>query len=223
MDDLRDIDDPAPRRDGRDVRWEAHRARRRRQLVEQALRAIRTHGPGVGMDDLAAQAGTSKTVLYRHFGDRMGVHQAVVEAVDELILGEISAAARPGDSAGDQIAAMVSAYLRLVQRDPSIYRFVVARPVEAGADSGGDPVRRLTDRVGSRITQTLLDSGIDATDADVWGHAMVGLVQAAADRWLADGMPSSVEELTERLTRLLTPDPARPAGSAHRTFDTTNG
>ena len=35
---------PNGARDGRDMRWEAHRTRRRRQLVEAALKAIRKHG-----------------------------------------------------------------------------------------------------------------------------------------------------------------------------------
>ena len=53
---------PAP--DGRSTRWDQHRAARRRELVDATLRAIRQHGAGVGMDDIAAVAGTSKTVVY---------------------------------------------------------------------------------------------------------------------------------------------------------------
>ena len=68
--------------DGRDTRWAQHRAQRRRELVEAALRAIRRHGPGVGMDEISAEAGTSKTVVYRHFRDRTGLYAAVVESVD---------------------------------------------------------------------------------------------------------------------------------------------
>ena len=34
------------------------------------------------MDEIAAEAGTSKTVLYRHFADRAGLYLAVVESVD---------------------------------------------------------------------------------------------------------------------------------------------
>ena len=64
--------------DGRDTRWATHREQRRRELVEDTLRAIRKHGAGVGMDEIAAQAGTSKTVIYRHFGDRAGLIAAAI-------------------------------------------------------------------------------------------------------------------------------------------------
>ena len=44
------------------------------------------------MDEIAAEAGTSKTVIYRHLGDRLGLYLAVCESVDALILAEIDAA-----------------------------------------------------------------------------------------------------------------------------------
>ena len=53
-------------------------------LVESAIRTIRSRGAAVGMDELASDAGTSKTVFYRHFTDRRGLYQAVAARVDEL-------------------------------------------------------------------------------------------------------------------------------------------
>ena len=41
------------------------------------------------MDDIATEAKTSKTVLYRHFGDRLGLYQAVCESVDGLLTREL--------------------------------------------------------------------------------------------------------------------------------------
>ena len=38
----------ARRIDGRTTRWDAHRARRRSELTQAALRALRRHGPSVG-------------------------------------------------------------------------------------------------------------------------------------------------------------------------------
>ncbi len=53
------------------------------------MRTIRSRGAGVGMDELASEAGTSKTVFYRHFTDRRGLYLAVAERVDELIIRDI--------------------------------------------------------------------------------------------------------------------------------------
>ena len=79
-------------RDGRDARWEGHREARRSELVDATIRAIRRHGPGVGMDDIAAEAGTSKTVVYRHFDDRAGLYRAVVARIESRVVGSVAGA-----------------------------------------------------------------------------------------------------------------------------------
>ena len=52
------------------------------------------------MDEIAAEAGTSKTVLYRHFGDKAGLYLAVVESVDRLVAGDLQRALAGGRLAG---------------------------------------------------------------------------------------------------------------------------
>lgn len=200
------------------MRWEAHRAKRRRQLVEAALKAIRKHGAGVGMDEIAAAAGTSKTVLYRHLGDRSGLYRAVVEAVDETILADLAEAGQHGR--GDVVArigGMVTAYLAMVERDPEIYRFVMTRPLETTEGDPEDPVHQISDRVGEQLTRVLeqhLREHGRAQDADLlapfWGHGIVGLVRSASDQWLASHRlpgraPLDVETVTHAVVELIRP------------------
>src|SRR5690606_22352587 len=119
-------------------------------------RAIRRQGPAVGMDEIAAEAGTSKTVIYRHFGGRTGLYLAVVEAVDEVILQDLDAAMSgtdPEDLVG-LVRDMVGSYLSLVAKDPAIYRFVVSRPL-LDRPVPEDPVAGLTDRIGDRVAAVL--------------------------------------------------------------------
>lgn len=202
-------------RDGRDARWEAHRTKRRRQLVEAALKAIRKHGAGVGMDEIAASAGTSKTVLYRHLGDRAGLYRAVVAAVDETILADLAAAQQGQGGTVERIAAMVRAYLSMVERDPEIYRFVMTRPLETPQGADEDPVHQITDRVAGQLTGTLrehlLARGHPQAEllAPVWGTGLVGLVQSAADHWLASRRTAaphlSPDDVTDAVVSLIRP------------------
>lgn len=183
--------------DGRDARWTQHRADRRRQLVEAAIRAVRKHGASVGMDEIAAVAGTSKTVIYRHFGDRLGLYLAVCEAVDVLILKDFDKALRRGVSpdaplAGnphDVLVAVIDSYLALVENDPELYRFVVRRPL-VDLPPEADPVAGLTDVIAGRLTEiftlALTAADRDPAPARTWGHALVGYVREAADRWLSE-------------------------------------
>lgn len=237
-----------PDTDGRDTRWAEHRLSRRRELVDAALRAVREHGAGVGMDEIATAAGTSKTVVYRHLGDRAGLHAAVVATVDEQILGDLQAAmdARAGHGrTGDErllaltedpqglVAALVDCYLRLVERDPEVYRFVVTRPLARGdaseasdaddAGDAGDPVAGLTNRIADRLAQVfaarLRSQGRDPAPATTWAHGLVGFVRAATDAWLGGperlGRGEAVAHVSALagagLAAALAPDPARAA------------
>lgn len=204
------------RADGRDTRWVQHRAVRRRELVEAALRAIRRHGATVGMDDISAEAGTSKTVIYRHFGDRTGLYAAVAESVDQRILERLREAT--GDwTAQDPTAlvgSMVDAYLSLVEKDPEIYRFVVTRPLlERPVEH--DPVAGLTDHIGARVAQALEAhltlQGRDASCAQTWGHGLVGFVRAAADHWMNSERARPRQDLVADVTALFAPALAGPS------------
>ncbi len=198
--------------DGRSTRWDEHRQSRRKELVEATLRAIRAHGASVGMDEIAASAGTSKTVFYRHFADRAGLYHAVAQRVDALILRDLTAALGSTathltgveESPRDVVAAAIDSYLRLVEKDPDVYRFIVNAPLLD--HPVGDPAGAVTDHISAQIAavieRALTESGRDHAAAPVWGAGIVGMVRAAADRWLSDPGSMSREELAEYLSTL---------------------
>ena len=199
--------------DGRSTRWDEHRATRRRELVEATLRAIRKHGAAVGMDEIAATAGTSKTVFYRHFTDRDGLYAAVSASVDALILRDLGQAV---GAAGDDlttaesdpralIAGAIDAYLRLVEKDPEVYRFVVNAPLldsRTEGDPAGVVTSHIAEQMGALVAAALASAGRDTTPAAVWGAGLVGMVRAAADQWLTRPEAMGREQLTEHLTDL---------------------
>ncbi len=186
--------------DGRDTRWAEHRRTRRRELVEDTLRAIRRHGAGVGMDEIAAQAGTSKTVIYRHFGDRAGLYVAVVASVHDFIHADLRAALELADAADLSRLAhdLADAYFALVERDPEIYRFVLSPPAtEASLDPYGGLPELIGEHVSRAIAGHLVRQGQDPACATTWGHGLVGFIRAAADSWMAtDPRPSRAAVLT---------------------------
>ncbi len=198
------------RQDGRDTRWESHRAKRREELVSHALRAIRSQGAGVGMDDIAARAGTSKTVIYRHFGDRAGLYSAIVSSVHDYIhqgLTTTLALASDADMTA-LVAELADTYLRLVEHDPEIYRFTLHRPPSAD-DDALDPAGSLTDLIGDHVSQAiaarLAAEGRDTSPADTWAHGLVGFIRAAADHWMAAEDRPPREAVVSQITALFAP------------------
>ncbi|MGN6752396.1 MAG: TetR/AcrR family transcriptional regulator [Intrasporangium sp.] len=204
-----------PSRDGRDTRWEQHREQRRSELVDATIRAIRTHGAGVGMDDIASQAATSKTVVYRHFGDKAGLYQAVADRIDQRVYRHVAAALSSMGHSEDLrlvVASTVEAYLSLVESDPEVYRFVVNRPL-VDRPLADDPVEATTNRVVDLLLSAV-PFAADARRARVRALALVGSVQAVADDWLSspDRLPRAdvVDVLTDLAWHGLGPMLAEP-------------
>ncbi|MDO5534079.1 MAG: TetR/AcrR family transcriptional regulator [Propionibacteriaceae bacterium] len=190
--------------DGRATRWAQHNAERRRELVEATLRAIRKHGHGIGMDELAAEAGTSKTVFYRHFGDRSGLYAAVVDSVQEFILGNFTgplAAELPPDQLVTELA---DAYLAVVEADGEIYRFVANRPGDSP-----DPVLGITNRIGDEVSAAfrrwLVAEGLDPEPANIWGHGATGFIWAVADRWILTDLRRPRADVVTYVHQFFTP------------------
>ena len=203
---VRDSSQPkiAQVRDRRDSRWDEHRRARRRELVDAALIAVGRHGAGVGMDEIAAAAGTSKTAVYRHFADRGELHPAVGARGAVPLTAPRRAAMESSDSPRGMLAAAIDAYLAFLEADPEVYRFVVHTHPAGAAD--GDPIATLSDLVGDQaaalVGAALRSTGADETPAPPWGHGVVGLVRSAADWWLRADRPMPRGDLAAHLTDL---------------------
>jgi AcrR family transcriptional regulator len=210
-------------RDRRDSRWDSHREQRRVELVAATITAVRRHGAGVGMDDIAAEAGTSKTAVYRHFRDRTGLYVAVCETVAKVLVGQIRKATDREFGASGRgprfaLSEGIDAYLRLIESDREVYLFVVHRPLLDPAVHAADPVTDLVAMIGDHVAGVIAkqfrrNGHDDAARARSWGHGLVGLVRGAADDWITRPDGTTRDELTARLTDLAWAGLAGPASS----------
>lgn len=199
--------------DGRGSRWEAHRAARRKELIAAVVAVVRADGAAVSMDDIAVASGVAKPVYYRYFADKADLHLAVGRAVARSVVRQITEAMDREHSARAKLAASIDVYLRLIEADPEVYRFVV-HSAPPSRDARRDPVEDFASIVGLHATQVVGDllrqAGADAAAAEPWGFGLVGMVRAAADRWLEH--PSmSREAMVDYLADLVVPGLAAAA------------
>ena len=110
--------------DGRSTRWADHREARRAELVRIARRTVHHRGPDVSMEEIAAAAGTSKSIVYRYFADKTGLQIAVAEAVVLQIQGALEGVLRIAPTPRDGLRAMVAVYLEMIESSPNVYAFV---------------------------------------------------------------------------------------------------
>lgn len=168
------------------------------------------------MSEIAAAAGVTKPILYKHFGDKGGLYQAVAERYLEQLLdllrGALTAGEAPSSSDEERLADArrrihdtIDAYLAFVAREKEVYAFLMHRAVGERSEAHvtvADFIRRLGDEIAIILGEELRRYGVDSGAAEPWAHGMVGMVYLAADRWL-DRPTMPRERLVEYLTELL--------------------
>jgi AcrR family transcriptional regulator len=161
------------------------RAARRAELLEAAVRAIRRDGPMVSMDVIAGEAGVTKPIVYRHFGDRVGLASALADQFGAALVAELDEALTQDLPPEQLLRATIDTYLAFVERDPHLYSFLVGR---LGAPVGTDVANGLVGQVGARVTlvlgEQLRNLGIDSGPSEAWAFGIVGMVHLAGDWWL---------------------------------------
>src|SRR6266542_3171738 len=101
------------------------RMARRLELLEAAIEVIRREGPTASMDEIAAQAGITKPIVYRYFGDRAGVYQAVAEQYCADLTSRFQSAVATSRDLHANVVKAIDAYLAFVQDDPQVHQFLL--------------------------------------------------------------------------------------------------
>ncbi len=181
-----------PAVDGRSARWDDHREARREELAHVARRLVHHRGPDVSMDEIAAAAGTSKSIVYRYFTDKSGLQLAVAEAVVHDIRDALAHAADAAVTPREALRGMVATYLEMIESSPNVYAFVTR---DASAASGGEVghflesvTRLVAEPFAREVGATARDRAALAQAQDsawLWAAGAVGFVRGAGERWLA--------------------------------------
>ncbi len=171
------------------------------------------------MDQIAAFAGTSKAVFYRHFADKADLYRAVGQQLAAGLGEQLGAKIAQQPDPRSMITAGIDGYLAALDKNPELYRFVVRNPVVEKA--GGDPVADYTGLIAAKIDALIAQLPVPAGGASrraPWGIAIVGMVKAAGDWWLDHPGTLTRAELAESLTGLLWGDAAGLQGAMNQTI-----
>ncbi|GAB2630412.1 TetR/AcrR family transcriptional regulator [Nocardia goodfellowii] len=165
--------------------------RNRQAIVGAARELVISHGPGVGMDQLAAAAGVAVGTLYRHFPTKKDLIEAIVDELSSTIGESLDAAlARaeldPGVAVEELIGLLRSVVLDMSQE--RLFRFAAAEVAEA-------PFLKLQTRGRAAVDRLVaLAHRADALYPDITGDDVILLLASAPAvdveepqrlRWLA--------------------------------------
>jgi AcrR family transcriptional regulator len=193
---------PVVKTDGRKRRWHQHKVDRRNELVDGTLEAIRRRGRNVSMDEIAADIGVSKTVLYRYFVDKNDLTTAVLMRFAQTTLIPNMAAALSANLDGfDLTREIIRVYVETVAAEPEPYQFVMANSSASKSKVIADSERIIARMLAVMLRQRMAEAGMDTGGVEPWAYMIVGGVQLATHSWISHPRMSS-DELIDYLTML---------------------
>jgi AcrR family transcriptional regulator len=158
----------------------------REELLDAAITVIRRDGPGASMEAIAAAAGVTKPILYRHFGHRDGLTSALAARFAEDLRARLQRALGREGGPREVLLATIDAYVGFIESDPQLYRFLVRHALRQEWD--GERLSGFIRQVGADIAvvlgEQLRAAGRDSGAAEPWAYGIVGLVHMAGDWWL---------------------------------------
>jgi AcrR family transcriptional regulator len=183
---------------------QARRAARREEFVDAAIRAIRRYGPRVSMHEMAAEAGVTKPILYRHFGAKGGLYHAIAERYTADLLGQITSALVRDLPSRELIETTLDAYLGFLEQETEIHRFLMERALQERPESAQFLIG-FREQVAIELEKVLRDrvAPVGGTEgAGPWAHAVVGMAELAGEWWM-DHHEMTREQLVNYLATLL--------------------
>lgn len=173
------------------------RAARRETILRGAAHAFARQGyAATSMEDVAASAGITKLIVYRHFASKEELYDAVLERVserwrDRFVEGMPSG--RPG-------ATAVRALLAVAREDAAGFTLLWHHAVREPqfADHAGAIRARGVDGA-----ETLLAAaGVEAGGYRRWAaETLMSYLVASVLHWMEDGRPADDDAFLDRVTR----------------------
>jgi AcrR family transcriptional regulator len=160
------------------------RAERREQILGAATRAFARAGfTATSLDDVAAEAGITRVILYRHFESKADLYRAVLDRARD----RLAAAVGTGDYGADAIPALI----RAAAADPGAFRLLFRHAArEAESRDQADSLSAASAEVARRDLARQIPPGpwLD------WAARLIpALTTEAVIAWLDAGQPDPSE------------------------------
>jgi len=169
------------------------------------MRALAEHGPDVGMDHIAAEAGVTKPVLYRHFADKADLFVALGQRGTEILFDRLIPALNNEEAPVPRIRKSLDAFFTTVEEHPNLYRVLVRRSFAKAAveqDIVAEDKELIANALSALLGDYLRALNLDSGGAEPWGHGIVGMVQNVSEWWL-ERRTMTRDAVVEYLTQII--------------------
>ena len=158
---------------------------RRQQLLDIGRRLFAERGfEGTSIEEIAAQAGVSKPVVYEHFGGKEGLYAVVVDREVRRLLARITESLS-GSHPRELLEQAASGLLEYVEKDTDGFRILVRdSPVASTSGTFASLISDIATQVEHVLAGQFKSRGYDPKLAGLYSQALVGMVALTGQWWL---------------------------------------
>lgn len=184
------------------IRVRMSASERREQLVSVGRGLFAEKGyESVTVEEIAAEAGVSKPVVYEHFGGKEGLYAVVVDREMADLLGRVQAAMVPAHPRA-LLQSVVLAWLDYIATETDGFRVLVRdSPPGMAEGSFASLLRDVAARVAGLLADEFDRRGLNKKQADMYAQMLVGMV-ANTGMWWVDVRRPKRDELAAHLVNL---------------------
>ena len=154
------------------------------------------------MDEIAAEIGVSKTVLYRYFVDKNDLTTAVMMRFAQTTLIPNMASALSSNLDGYELTReIIRVYVATVAAEPEPYQFVMANNSASKSKAVAESERIIARMLAVMLRRRMVAVGMDTGGVEPWAFHIVGGVQLATHSWMSHPRMTA-DELIDYLTML---------------------
>jgi AcrR family transcriptional regulator len=182
---------PVPRVDGRAVRWDEHRAERRRHVLDAAIAAIEAAPPGadINLQQIADAAGIVRTVLYRHFDGRAGLQREIRGHIVSMIADAVILNITLEGSIDEIIDRALHGFVDWVDGHPNLYMWGERELGDGEASQLLELVQSIADQISAVIViaAQLLHREFDDEEraaVELLTFGIIGQVRGTVSAWV---------------------------------------
>jgi AcrR family transcriptional regulator len=177
-------------------------ARRRRQLLEVALKVFAEQGFYVtSMSDIADAAGVTKPVLYQHFSSKRELYSQLLTEVGNQLQERITKAVAEADSPREMVEKGFAAYFDFVDRHRDAFQIFYASG-SARDEEFAKLVHGVENALAEQVASLIEIEGLSSEQRRLLGHGIVGMIEGASTHWLSSHADANPAELTRQLADL---------------------
>jgi AcrR family transcriptional regulator len=177
-------------------------ARRRRQLLDVALRVFAERGfHDASMNDIAIAAGVTKPVLYQHFTSKRELFAELLSDVGRDLQEKITKAVTAAEGPREMVELGFAAYFNYVNRHRNAFQLFYGGSM-ARDEEFAEVINQTETAVAGLVAGLIEIEGLSPSQRQVLGHGIVGMIEGASIHWLKSNSDADPDTLAHQLADL---------------------